>query len=50
MIDWKRGNPYVFRESDFEQLVSSGQLFARKFSWNLDKRIVEKLRNIFVTY
>ena len=44
VIDWKRGNPYVFRESDFEQLVSSGQLFARKFSWNLDKRIVEKIK------
>ena len=50
VIDWKRGNPYVFRESDFEQLVSSGQLFARKFSWNLDKRIVEKIKEYILLH
>ena len=45
-IDWKRGsnnNPYIFRESDFEELKNSASLFARKFDLNIDERIVEKL-------
>lgn len=31
LIDWKRGNPYIFRKSDFDELMSSDRLFARKF-------------------
>lgn len=31
LIDWKRGNPYIFRKSDFQELMSSDRLFARKF-------------------
>lgn len=45
-IDWERGsnnNPYIFRESDFEELKNAAGLFARKFDWNTDKTIVEKL-------
>ena len=45
-IDWERGsnnNPYVFRESDYEELMNSTALFARKFDFNIDKKIVEKL-------
>ena len=45
-IDWERGsnnNPYVFRESDYEELLNSTALFARKFDFNIDKKIVEKL-------
>ena len=45
-IDWERGsnnNPYIFRESDFEELKNSASLFARKFDLNIDERIVEKL-------
>ena len=30
-IDWKRGQPYVFRDGDEEELFASGCLFARKF-------------------
>lgn len=44
-IDWERGRPYVFREADFEQLINSKMLFARKFSDKVDKRIVEKIYN-----
>ncbi|MBQ1712417.1 MAG: hypothetical protein II024_04235 [Firmicutes bacterium] len=29
-IDWKRGNPYVWTCEDFDLLISSGCLFARK--------------------
>ncbi len=31
-IDWQRGNPYVWKQEDFEDLKSSPYLFARKFS------------------
>ena len=43
-IDWKRGNPYTFRNSDFEELISAKELFARKFDWNLDKEIIYRLK------
>ena len=46
LIDWARGsnnNPYVFRETDLEELKNSRALFARKFDLNIDKKIVEKL-------
>lgn len=46
LIDWERGNknnPYIFREDDFEELKNSDALFARKFDWNTDRRIVEKI-------
>lgn len=45
-IDWARGtnnNPYVFRESDYEELKNSSALFARKFDLNVDEKIVEIL-------
>lgn len=31
-IDWKRGGPYVWQDSDYDELVRSEKLFARKFS------------------
>ncbi len=31
-IDWQRGHPYVWQEKDFEELMASPALFARKFS------------------
>ena len=46
LIDWARGNnnnPYLFRETDLEELKNSSALFARKFDLNIDKKIVEKL-------
>lgn len=42
-IDWTRGNPYVFRESDFERLMKSKCLFARKFDSHLDSMIIKKI-------
>ena len=45
-IDWERGsnnNPYVFKASDYEELMNAKALFARKFDLNIDKAIVEKL-------
>ena len=31
-IDWKRGSPYIWKEDDFDYLMSSPHWFARKFS------------------
>lgn len=31
-IDWKRGGPYVWQDTDYDELVRSEKLFARKFS------------------
>ena len=44
MIDWKRGMPYVFQEADFEELMSSDAMFARKFDEKRDIGIVRKIR------
>ena len=32
LIDWKRGIPYVFQKSDYEELIKSKRFFARKFA------------------
>lgn len=32
LIDWQRGNPYTWRDEDWEELRQSDKLFARKFS------------------
>lgn len=42
-IDWNRGKPYVFRENDFEDLINSPYMFARKFDVNTDNEIIEKI-------
>lgn len=42
-IDWKRGTPYTYRLEDYEMLVSSEELYARKFSLKTDADIVDKL-------
>ena len=42
-IDWKRGNPYVYQKCDYELLVNSDNIFARKFSTKIDNEIIEKL-------
>lgn len=42
-IDWERGNPYIFRSSDYDDLIYSEFLFARKFDLNVDRDICEKI-------
>lgn len=44
LVDWKRGNPYIWQESDLEEIFASNKLFARKFcSANIG--LIEKIRN-----
>ncbi|WP_349087531.1 hypothetical protein [Anaerobutyricum soehngenii] len=42
-IDWKRGTPYTFRNEDFEELINSNCLFARKFNEKIDCKIIDRL-------
>lgn len=43
LIDWHRGSPYTFTISDYEQLIASDRLFARKFDEKIDVDIVVAL-------
>lgn len=40
LIDWNRGNPYVFRKSDYNEIIKSEMLWARKFDSRIDKDII----------
>lgn len=42
LIDWQRGEPYIFRNEDFDELMASDKLFARKFS-SEDTELIERL-------
>ena len=43
LIDWQRGNPYVWRTVDYDLIKASPCMFARKFDMNTDSDIVEML-------
>lgn len=43
LVDWQRGQPYTFREEDFQELASSDKLFARKFQADVDERIIKRV-------
>lgn len=42
-IDWHRGTPYVWRNEDFDSLINSERMFARKFDINIDSSIIERI-------
>lgn len=42
-VDWQRGDPYTFRSSDYQELICSPYLFARKFSQGVDANVVEQI-------
>ena len=48
-IDWDKGNPYVYREADFERIISSDSLFARKFDSQVDVNIINSIASFFKT-
>lgn len=45
LIDWKRGNPYIYRKNDFKEIVNSAKIFARKFDENVDQDIINMVIN-----
>lgn len=44
-IDWKRGKPYTYTIDDYDFLVKSPLLFARKFDCKKDVEIIDKIAN-----
>lgn len=40
-IDWHRGSPYIWRISDYDELMKSEFLFARKFDEDVDSQIID---------
>lgn len=42
-IDWNRGSPYTFHSDDFDELMNSGKMFARKFDENTDMAVVNRI-------
>ncbi|MGN0335494.1 MAG: beta-1,6-N-acetylglucosaminyltransferase [Lachnospiraceae bacterium] len=43
--DWNRGRPYTFTKEDFQLLISSDRLIARKFDYERSPEIVDMLWN-----
>ena len=48
-IDWVRGNPYTFKIADYNTLMNTNKLFARKFDINIDEKIVYKIRDTLLS-
>lgn len=46
LIDWERGNPYVFRMADYDEIMQSPAMFARKFSMQTDPKIVKAIQAV----
>jgi len=44
-IDFNRGCPYTYRIEDFDELINSNYLFARKFNLNIDSEICYKIKD-----
>lgn len=47
LVDFKRGNPYIYRFSDLEEIKQSECLFARKFDADIDTTIVNNVKKIY---
>lgn len=43
LIDWNRGNPYVWKSADYDEIMALPCMFARKFDMNVDSEIVDKI-------
>lgn len=46
-IDWSnhKGSPEILTEKDFDRIINSDRLYARKFSLQADSKVVEKIIN-----
>lgn len=47
LIDWKRGGPYIFLNEDYQELIVSKMLFARKFDCDKDVIIIRKIFELY---
>ncbi len=44
-IDWYRGDPYIWRAKDYNELINSPAVFGRKFDITIDEKIVKDIAN-----
>ena len=49
-IDWNRGEPYVWRLKDFDELMSSDCLYARKFDSSVDREIIDQIYHTVILH
>lgn len=42
-IDWQRGNPYIYKIEDLNELLDNNFLFARKFNSDVDFNVVDSI-------
>lgn len=42
-IDWTRGQPYIWKNGDYDQLIQMGRIWGRKFDETVDDIIIERL-------
>lgn len=49
LINWNLGSgdghPYIWREKDYNTLIKSERLFARKFDESINKKIIDQVFN-----
>ncbi len=48
LVDWKRGSPYTFRSEDYDMLIQSKHLFARKFSLDVDADVIKRIEKTLI--
>ena len=46
LIDWDRGNPYVWKSEDIDEILQSNKLFARKLSSTESRNLINSLSEI----
>lgn len=49
-IDWDRGTPYTWTHEDYDSLMASSAMFARKFSYINEREVVDKIYEKLRTY
>ena len=54
LVDWDRGDgnhPYIFRSDDYDWVMSTGMMFGRKFSDDVDSGVVDRIaRDVFDSF
>ena len=43
LIDWHRGQPYVWRKEDYNEIIASDRMYARKFDEKNDYEIIDMI-------
>jgi hypothetical protein len=46
-IDWEHGSPYIWQDHDYQTLINSNKIFARKFNSN-QMGVVYKIQKLYL--